>query len=349
MRLVDLAVRGTSAELGVSADATASYRRLQIMLARHLGSAEAGRLADRAVVGVGVSVPLGAASSAAVFAGPTWEEVGRPPLSAPAEPGPEAIEARFAERIAEVRHALAASPRWHEDSLLSRLRLRAIRRLSREAAARLRLREQAKAALLALGGEVRRVHLEAGRRLAERGVLTEAAEVDLLSPAELRSALQGGPTPTPDVVGHRRRWQARYAQDGPLPPRFTGRPVRDRIDAQAGQRHEGWAASPGRFRGRAVVVSSPTDELPRDAVLVAEATDPSWSPLFLRAGALVLDRGGPLSHAAILARELGLPAVLNVAGATTLLEGHDVTVDGDAGVVIVHDLGDDEVGHEAAS
>ncbi len=96
-------------------------------------------------------------------------------------------------------------------------------------------------------------------------------------------------------------------------------------------------------------MSSPTDELPRDAVLVAEATDPSWSPLFLRAGALVLDRGGPLSHAAILARELGLPAVLNVAGATTLLEGHDVTVDGDAGVVIVHDLGDDEVGHEAAS
>jgi pyruvate,water dikinase len=75
---------------------------------------------------------------------------------------------------------------------------------------------------------------------------------------------------------------------------------------------------------------------------VAEATDPSWSPLFMKAGAIVLDRGGPLSHAAILARELGVPAVLNVPGATRLLAGREVTVDGDAGIVIVHDTGDQE-------
>jgi pyruvate,water dikinase len=231
---------------------------------------------------------------------------------------------------------------------MARLRLRAIRRLAREAAARLRLREQAKAALLAVGGEVRRVNLEAGRRLTERGVLTEAAEVDLLSPTELRAALNGGETVTPDVIAHRRRWQARYSQDGPLPPRFTGRPAREAVDSHTGRRHEGWAASPGRFRGRAVVVTSPRDHLPQGAVLVAEATDPSWSPLFFRAGALVLDRGGPLSHAAILARELGMPAVLNVPGATTLLAGHDVTVDGDAGVVVVHDLADGEAGPEEA-
>ena len=142
---------------------------------------------------------------------------------------------------------------------------------------------------------------------------------------------------TPDVLSHRRRWQSRYEQDGPLPPRFEGRPDRSSVVGRTGSRIEGWAASPGRFRGRAVVLRSPDDELPAGSVLVAEATDPSWSPVFLTAGALVLDRGGPLSHAAILARELGLPAVLNVPGATTLLVGHDVTVDGDAGVVLVHD------------
>jgi pyruvate,water dikinase len=73
-------------------------------------------------------------------------------------------------------------------------------------------------------------------------------------------------------------------------------------------------------------------------VLVAEATDASWAPLFVDAAAIVLERGGPLSHAAILSRELGVPAVLNVRGATRLLDGRLVTVDGDAGVVVLdHD------------
>ncbi len=66
-------------------------------------------------------------------------------------------------------------------------------------------------------------------------------------------------------------------------------------------------------------------------------TDASWSPLFARAAAIVVERGGPLSHAAILARELGVPAVLNVPGATEALDGREVTVDGDTGVVFVHD------------
>jgi phosphohistidine swiveling domain-containing protein len=339
LRLLDLAARGTAAELGVSADATATFRRLQLMLARHVGAVDAGRLADRVVVGVGVTVPLGPGSSAAVFSGPTWEELGRPVPERADPMSPEDVEGLFAERVTEVRGALRERPSWHDDSVMARLRMRAIRRLAREAAARLRGREQAKAALLALGGEVRRVHLEAGRRLLARGALGDPAEVDLLSPAELFGRLRGRTDHdvSPDVIAHRRRWQLRYGQEGPLPPRFTGVPTRSPLEHRTGQRHEGWAASPGRFRGRAVVVTSPDDDLPPDAVLVAEATDPSWSPLFLRAGALVLDRGGPLSHAAILARELGLPAVLNVADATGLLAGHDVTVDGDAGVVVVHD------------
>ncbi|MGH2730498.1 MAG: PEP-utilizing enzyme, partial [Actinomycetota bacterium] len=64
----------------------------------------------------------------------------------------------------------------------------------------------------------------------------------------------------------------------------------------------------------------------------------SWTPLFLIAGAIVVERGGPLSHAAIVSRELGLPAVLNAQGATTTLRSGDlVEVDGSTGVVIVID------------
>jgi phosphohistidine swiveling domain-containing protein len=79
------------------------------------------------------------------------------------------------------------------------------------------------------------------------------------------------------------------------------------------------------------------DELPPGNVLVARATDASWLPLFSRAAAIVVERGGPLSHAAICARELALPAVLNVAGLCERLTAGParLVVDGDAGTVTV--------------
>ena len=88
-------------------------------------------------------------------------------------------------------------------------------------------------------------------------------------------------------------------------------------------------------------MTGPEGRFDRGEVLVAEATDASWSPLFVRAGAVVVERGGPLSHAAILARELGLPAVLNLPGATGVLDGRMVSVDGDQGVVVIEEAGDD--------
>jgi pyruvate,water dikinase len=78
---------------------------------------------------------------------------------------------------------------------------------------------------------------------------------------------------------------------------------------------------------------------------VAVTTDASWAPLFMVAGAVVVEEGGPLSHAAIVARELGIPAVLNVPGvAARLRAGDRVTVDGDAGTVVLHARVDDPAG-----
>jgi pyruvate,water dikinase len=71
-------------------------------------------------------------------------------------------------------------------------------------------------------------------------------------------------------------------------------------------------------------------------ILVAPSTDPGWTPLFLTAGGLVMEMGGPNSHGAVVAREYGIPAVVGVPGATTQIEtGQLVTVDGAAGVVRV--------------
>ena len=137
-------------------------------------------------------------------------------------------------------------------------------------------------------------------------------------------------------IERRKRAAGQYRQAGPLPDLFSD--LREHAPTAAGDRSvlKGWAAGPGVATGRSRIVHDPAEagDLAEGDILVAHATDPSWTPLFLVAGGLVLEEGGPLSHAAIVAREFGLPAVLNVTAAARILgEGERVEVDGTAGVV----------------
>jgi pyruvate,water dikinase len=181
---------------------------------------------------------------------------------------------------------------------------------------------------------VRAIHLVMAERLVALGALADRIDVDLLSDAELRGDHS---IPTPAAIGRRRRALDRMTAAGSLPQRFTGTPPEERPPLPSGDRLVGLPASAGRCTARARVVRDPrSTKLRAGEVLVAETTDAGWSPLFVEAGAIVVERGGPLSHAAIVARELGVPAVLDVEGATRVLDGHTVTVDGDTGVIVVH-------------
>jgi pyruvate,water dikinase len=108
--------------------------------------------------------------------------------------------------------------------------------------------------------------------------------------------------------------------------------------AAAAQRLQGMGISRGTVTGTVRVMRS-LDEAGRlgpGDILVARTTDPGWTPLFMKAGGLVMELGGMLSHGAVVAREYGLPAVVNVQGATTVLrDGDRVTIDGTRGVVWV--------------
>ncbi len=106
-----------------------------------------------------------------------------------------------------------------------------------------------------------------------------------------------------------------------------------------GGRLQGLGISAGVVRGRTRVLRTlaDADQLRRGEILVARATDPSWTPLFSRAGGLILELGSMLSHGAVVAREYRIPGVVNLEGVTELLaDGTDVTLDGGAGVVWVH-------------
>lgn len=356
-RLLHLGVRAMTAELGVAASAVAAYGRLEQVLGRHLPPDEAARWAQRVTRGAALPPAPAPGASRSVFAGPSWDEDGRRAAGAPDDqrvraahrpaggplPGPRRTAGGpDAPGGTELEALLASDPRWQRTRILSGqlvdVRLHLLRRMVADAVDDLGRREQVKAAVLELGGAVRRIHLELGRRLVQRGILAGADDVDLLGDEELRRAVRDGQGVARGLLGRRRRWLANRGDDDLLPSRFLGVPVPAEVPVPAGDRWPGLAASPGRYTGTAVVVSDPTREHPpAGSVIVARATDAAWSPLFLDAGAIVVERGGRLSHAAIVARELGVPAVLDVQGATKALGGHVVTVDGDRGVVVVHD------------
>ena len=107
----------------------------------------------------------------------------------------------------------------------------------------------------------------------------------------------------------------------------------------AGAVLQGVSGCPGTVTGRARVLLTPDDPSALEVaeILIAPITDPSWTPLFMAASAVVVQVGSPFSHAAIVSRELGIPCVVSVTDATRrIADGATVTVDGDAGTVTVH-------------
>jgi len=109
------------------------------------------------------------------------------------------------------------------------------------------------------------------------------------------------------------------------------------VAASPGGILQGVATSRGRYRGAIRVVNglADFDKVQDGDVLAIPYSDVGWTPLFGRAGAVVAEAGGMLSHSSIVAREYGIPCVVSVPGATRLEDGSIVTVDGYQGVVVV--------------
>jgi pyruvate,water dikinase len=205
--------------------------------------------------------------------------------------------------------------------------------------------------------QVRRVALAVGRRLAEGGVVADADDVFFLTKQELEGALvdlaTGGLYDTSSwsglVASRREEWaqQARtvpppYIGDLPdevhdlLLNRFWGITGRRQLDD--GQRAEltGVGASGGIAEGVARVVVTPADfgRVEPGEILVCASTNPAWTPLFSKIAGVVADQGGSLSHAAIVAREYGIPAVLGTGHATArIADGARLRIDGQRGTV----------------
>jgi phosphohistidine swiveling domain-containing protein len=192
---------------------------------------------------------------------------------------------------------------------------------------------------------LRRVAMEAGNRLAAARVLALPEDVFHLRLEELEHCADP-PRLTPgDADRLRSLVRTRSARRAELAgaPMISRATLFPQCDAGTAGLLRGVAASGGRVTGPVRVIGSPAEfgTLRDGEVLVCPYTNPAWTPLFQRAIAVVVNSGGSGSHAAIIAREYGIPAVMATGTATTVLaDGQLVTVDGDAGLVLEADAAD---------
>lgn len=210
-------------------------------------------------------------------------------------------------------------------------------------------------------GLVRRALIEAGQRLTNRGLIREASHAVDLEHEEVISALQGGPAPgAREVAAHAQHRTSHDSDDapsvlgpdpsppgptedlpGPMARLMRGREAVQWADAggvpDAGDDEiSGHGASPGTLRGPARVIMGPDDfdEIIDGDILVAEATSSAFNTILPLLGGIVTDKGGMLSHPAVVAREFGIPGVVGCENATDRIEDGDmIIVDGDGGVV----------------
>ena len=206
-------------------------------------------------------------------------------------------------------------------------------------------REGAKSALIYLLLPMRRMVLEIGRRLVAEGKLDAPGQALHFAFSDLTCWLRGywdgagARELARDRAQRRERWLAEDAPDliAEEPDGRFVEPVRPSGAPSEAGVWTGIPVSPGCASGPARIVLTPTDaaHLEQGDILVAPSTDPGWTPLFLRASAIVMETGGFLSHGAIVAREYGIPAVANVPGILKALQdGEPITVDGSSGRVI---------------
>jgi phosphohistidine swiveling domain-containing protein len=205
-------------------------------------------------------------------------------------------------------------------------------------------RERTKTTIIRLLHEVRLAARELGRRLVEGGHLAAVEQVFMVKADELDELLAYPHAFTVLCAERERSYLELFDLEPPfivvgvVPPlgEWARRGSGAESKAVEGEVLTGIPGCPGVARGRARVVLDPADPgaLEPGDVLVAPITDPAWTPLFVPAAAVVVDVGAQISHAVIVSRELGLPCVVSVTGATRRIpDGAMVEVDGGAGTV----------------
>ncbi len=190
-------------------------------------------------------------------------------------------------------------------------------------------------------GLFRRLFLMVGKDLAERGIIDSEYDIFYLRKEEIDCILGNNPAVHEkryqDVIMKRKN-EMDETKDIVLPQVIYGEeaPI---LEKGREKNHSGISTSSGIYRGKTRVVQRTDDfaAVRNGDVLLIPFSDVSWTSIIVKAGAIVSETGGMLSHCSIIAREMGIPALVAVENACALGSGLTVTVDGSNGVLTIHD------------
>ena len=262
------------------------------------------------------------------FSVPAWREM------------PDTVVKMTAARAPSTR--AKSSVGWQEAEARIPARHRPVARLLRRQAATFIRHREAVSSLYTFGyGLFRPYFLEIGRRLTERSLLSVPDDVMYLTVEEVQAALRAEPIniSLPTVIDERKR-EIAAVEHLEMPEVIYGDDFIPRpSDVAAASAWRGTPTARGHHRGPVRVVNGIADfeRVQTGDVLAIPYSDAGWTPLFAKAGAVVAESGGMLSHSSIVAREYGIPCIVSVPGAMRIPEGAIVTVDGYRGVVTLAD------------
>ena len=180
--------------------------------------------------------------------------------------------------------------------------------------------------------------LELGKRLTEYKIIERKEDIFFISKSDIDEACEAT-DPVRVLVGKINKINSAkesYLHNQKISPEWILGMNENTISSNNAL--SGLPGSPGKVEGEIFIVLSPDDfsAFPKNAILVTKTTNPTWTPLFYKAAALITESGGPLSHGAVTARELQIPAVMSVKGCLSILKNGDkVFVDGTSGTVSV--------------
>ena len=206
-------------------------------------------------------------------------------------------------------------------------------------------RERARLKQALLYSRVRQIALAIGEQLTQQNHLKSRDDIFYLTYEEIEDLLCGGsmlPSSTANMALLRRSELETLGQFTPpdrleLPPGQSWQPDFEMDMGHPDHKwNDGIGVSGGKIVGRAVVLTSPDQfaQVSRGDILVTRQTDPGWGPILFLVRGLVMERGGMLSHGAILAREYGIPTAVGIDDATKRIKtGDTIEVDGDRGRV----------------
>ncbi len=210
----------------------------------------------------------------------------------------------------------------------NRLKKMIIKKLATSVREAVKMREESKSAAIRFQQKLKFAYIDLALLLHKQGALAEVEDIFYLTHDEIKEMIEGGKQDYAAIIKNRRALDPLYAEMN-FQEVYFGHPYPTE-SANVEGNNKGTVVSQGKVRGKIRIVRnlSEADKLEKGDIMVCEYTDIGWSPYFAIIGGIITEIGSPLSHGAVVAREYGIPAIVNMHGAMDQFEdGEEVVMD----------------------